>query len=345
MERLVKEPGPSGFEDRVINVVKSLIDGFVDDVKVDRLGNLVARIGNGGFKILISAHVDEVGLMVTHIDQRGFARVTPIGGVSPQSIVGSPIVFLTERGELMGVVGVDPPHLRNIRQIGGFEDLYIDLGFSTREEAIKAGLSVGTPGVFQPLFLTNGQSIIGKALDNRVGCAVLVELARSIRREFPDLLKNYTLYLAWNTQEEVGLRGINAVVNETNPHLAIVVETTLALDTPANSEDRWITSIGGGVAVRAMDRSMITNPRVLSRVLKILDSGNVKYQVQVNPYGGTDAGVIHTYGLGVYTVVLSTPARYIHTPHSVASLRDVEEVEKALRAILSNLDAFKGMVD
>ncbi len=181
--------------------------------------------------------------------------------------------------------------------------------------------------------------VIGKAFDNRVGCTVLIDALKSIRNKVGG---DVSLYFAWNTQEEVGLRGgINAVVHQVNPNVAFIVETTVAADVPTSSEDVWVTRLGGGAALRAFDRSMITNPRLLSVAIEVAESSNIKYQVQVNPYGGTDAGVIHMYGTGVPSLVISTPARYIHSPASLINTDDLKQVEDLLKTLLLNIDVIR----
>ncbi|WP_292000114.1 M42 family metallopeptidase [Caldivirga sp.] len=331
LSKLTLEIGPSGFEDRVIRTILSMIRGYVDEFNVDNMGNLIARIGNGPFKLMVSAHADEVGVMVSHVDQRGFIKVVPIGGIDPWVMIEQEIVFMGRNGDVYGTVGVDPPHLRRERPPSRFEELYVDAGFSSSDEASKAGIVPGVAGAFAGSFRVRDNVIISKALDNRVGCSVLVDLAEEARKI---VTGDLSLYLVWNTQEEVGLRGINAAVNSINPNMAIVVETTVAADVPANPESEWITRMGNGAAIRALDRSMVTNPRLLSAVLELASLRGVKYQVQVNPYGGTDAGAIHVHGTGVPTVVVSTPARYIHTPHSVVNLNDIEQVKLLVSIIV-----------
>ncbi|MFP3195665.1 MAG: M42 family metallopeptidase [Caldivirga sp.] len=331
LSRLTLELGPSGFEDRVVRLILGMVRDHVDKVNIDNMGNLIARVGNGPFKIMVSAHVDEVGFMVSHVDQRGFIRVVPIGGIDTWTMIEQEVVFMGRNGDVYGTVGVDPPHLRREKPPSRFEEIYIDAGFSSAEDAFKNGIAPGIAGTFAGSFRERGGVVIGKALDNRVGCGVLIDIAEDAGRL---VTGDVSLYMVWNTQEEVGLRGINAAVNAINPDMAIVVETTVAADVPANPENEWVTRVGGGAAIRALDRSMVTNPRLLSAVLGLASSSGVKYQVQVNPYGGTDAGVVHVHGVGVPTVVISTPARYIHTPHSVVNLDDVKQVESLVSLVI-----------
>ena len=338
MSRLSTEIGPSGFEDRVRRLIRGLVSDYADEIKTDNMGNLIARVGDGPFKVLISAHMDEVGVMVSHIDQRGFLRIIPIGGLDPWTLLDKELVFMGKNGDVVGVVGIDPPHLRKEKPPSRFEELYVDAGFSSKDEALKNGIMPGTPGTFAGSFRQRGSVVIGKAFDNRVGCTVLIDTLRDIRNKVGG---DVSLYFAWNTQEEVGLRGINAVVHQVNPHLAFIVETTVAADVPTSSEDVWVTRIGGGAALRAYDRSMITNPRLLSVAIEIAEGSNIKYQVQVNPYGGTDAGIIHTYGVGVPSLVISTPARYIHSPASLVSTEDLRQVEDLLKTLLLSLDVIR----
>ncbi|MGC9153318.1 MAG: M42 family metallopeptidase [Vulcanisaeta sp.] len=339
--KLSTEIGPSGFEDRVRQVIIGFITDYADEIKVDNLGNLIARLGNGPLRILVSAHMDEVGVMVSHVDQRGFLRIIPIGGLDPWVLLDKELVFMGRNNDIVGVVGVDPPHLRREKPPSKFEELYVDAGFSSRDEALKNGIIPGTPGTFVGDFRQRGPTIIGKAFDNRVGCSVLVDVLKDIKNKVGG---DVSIYFAWNTQEEVGLRGINAVVNYVNPQLAFVVETTIAADVPMVGEDLWITRIGGGVALRAFDRSMIANPRLLSAALELADSKGIRYQVQVNPYGGTDAGAIHIHSVGVPTLVLSTPARYIHSPASLVNIEDVNQVKLMLKELLLNIEFVRSRV-
>lgn len=325
--------GPSGFESSVTSIIRDSVSQLSRDVKIDALGNLIMRIGDKGPRVLVSAHVDEVGVIVTHVDQRGFIRVAPLGGIDPWVMIEQELTFKTRRGELIrGIVGIDPPHLRRDKPPSRFEELYIDAGFSSRDEANKAGVIPGIPGTFSTSLTYSGNAIIGKALDDRLGAYALIEAARRISGS------EAMFFFAWNTQEEVGLRGIQAVVNGVNPELAIVVETTVAADVPSNPEEQWITRLGGGAAIRAMDRSIIANPILLEKTTVLLESKGIKYQLQVNPYGGTDAGAIHVHGTGVPTLVISTPARYIHTPRSIALMSDVDAVISTLSLLLDNIN-------
>jgi len=339
LRMLSEEPGPSGFESRVVGILRRELEDSVDELIIDNMGNLIARIGDGDLRVILSAHIDEVGIMVTHIDQRGFIRVTPIGGLDPWSMLGKELILMGRKGDVVGIVGIDPPHLRRERPPSRFEELYVDVGASSRDEVMGMGLHPGTPGTFHTKFRESRGYLVGKALDNRLGCAVLVSTLRSINPP-----GDASLYFVFNTQEEVGLRGINAVVNRINPHIAIVVESTVAADTPGNPEDQWITRIGGGVAIRAMDKSMITSPALLNITMDTAESLGIRYQVQVNPFGGTDAGVIHTHGLGVPTLVLSTPTRYIHTSSSMAHVGDVEQLESLLKPLVHRLVESKGII-
>ncbi len=171
LSRLSTEVGPSGFEDRVRRVIRGLVSDYADYVRVDNMGNLIARVGDGSFKVLISAHMDEVGVMVSHIDQRGgFLRIIPIGGLDPWTLLDKELIFMGKDGDVVGVVGVDPPHLRKERPPSKFEELYVDAGFSNRDEALKNGIMPGTPpGTFAGNFRQRGGSVvIGKAFDNRL---------------------------------------------------------------------------------------------------------------------------------------------------------------------------------
>ncbi len=331
-------PGPPGFEDRVREFLKSQLDK--GEVFIDNLGNLIVKLGNGPFRVMLCAHMDEVGLMISHIDQRGFARVIPLGDIDPKIMLGEEVVFLTEEGGVSGVVSTVSPHLGGPKTPKRFSELIVDFGFKSRDEAFKHGIRPGTPGVFAPRFISRGEVIMGKAFDDRLGCVALLEAFKSTN----SINDEVTLFFVWTTQEEAGLRGVRTALNYVNPHFAIVVETTIANDISGVPEELWITRIDGGAAIRLYDRSLIANRNVVDKAVEIAERHGIKYQFQINPYGATDAGPIHLHRLGVPTLVVSIPARYIHSPLSIASLSDMSEAIRLLKALIGEVEEFRRIV-
>jgi endoglucanase len=227
-----------------------------------------------------------------------------------------------------------------MKTVPNVKDLYVDVGASSRSEAEAMGIRVGSYITFPPNFSVNGNRVLSKALDDRAGCAAEVAIAREVLRSSEDV----DLYAVFTVQEELGLRGASVIVEQVEPDLAVVLECTVAADVPGVQPQDYVTRLGSGAAVRAMDSSMLTNPNLVRWLVDLAESQGIPYQVQVMTGGGTDAGRIHLQRRGVPTVVLATPCRYLHSPNLMMDLRDLEAVvglgkaavldaERALRAL------------
>ncbi|NJD60348.1 MAG: M42 family metallopeptidase, partial [Anaerolineae bacterium] len=235
IQKLVETQGPSGYETSIRSVVRAEVEPFADEVRVDALGNLIAQKGTakaGGLKIMLAAHIDEIGVMVTQVDTNGFVRFTTLGGVRAYTCVGGRVRFLNGAA---GVIHMEP--LEDMTRVPTFEQLYIDLGCSSRDET---PVRVGDVGTFDRPFLDLGQRLVAKSMDDRIGAAVLIETLRQLR-DTP-----HQLYFVFSTQEEVGVRGATAAAYGLDPDLGLAVDVTATGDTPRRTKVRMEVSLGKG---------------------------------------------------------------------------------------------------
>jgi len=335
--------GPPAWERDVASRIEELLAPISSERWRDNLGNLFFRIGRGkGPRVMMVAHMDEVAMIVRHVDESGFLYIAPLGGLDPRVLIGQRVV-VHGSSPVEGCIGVKPPHVmtpEEMKTVPNVKDLYVDVGASSRSEAEAMGIRVGSYVTFPPNFSVNGNRVLSKALDDRAGCAAEVAIAREVLRSSEDV----DLYAVFTVQEELGLRGASVIVEQVEPDLAVVLECTVAADVPGVQPQDYVTRLGSGAAVRAMDSSMLTNPALVRWLVDLAESQGIPYQVQVMTGGGTDAGRIHLQRRGVPTVVLATPCRYLHSPNLMMDLRDLEAVvrlgkaavldaERALRAL------------
>ncbi len=335
--------GPPAWEREVASRIEKTLAPLSSESWRDNLGNLFFRIGRGkGPRVMMVAHMDEVAMIVRHVDDSGFLHIAPLGGLDPRVLIGQRVI-VHGSPPVEGCIGVKPPHVmtpEEMKTVPNVKDLYVDVGASSRSEAEAMGIRVGSYVTFPPNFTVNGNRVLSKALDDRAGCAAEVAIARELHNS-PD---GPDLYAVFTVQEELGLRGAAVIVEQVEPDLAVVLECTVAADVPGVPPQDHVTKLGSGVAVRAMDSSMLTNPALVRWLADLAESQGIPYQVQVMTGGGTDAGRIHLQRRGVPTVVLATPCRYLHSPNLMIDLRDLEamvrlgkaavlDAERALRAL------------
>jgi len=324
LRELCTRHAPPGGEEEVAGVLARFLEGYCDSLEVDLMGNLLVKVGKRGPRVMLAAHMDEVAMMVRWIDPSGFLAFTPLGGLDPRVLMGQRVVVHSDTGPLEGFIGAKPPHVttpEEAKKAPELRELYIDIGASSREEAVAAGVRPGTYATFPPSFARLlGTRVMGKAFDDRAGCAVAALAAREASRMGLGL----EIYAAFTVQEEVGLRGAATAVNAASPSYAIVLEGTVAADTPGVTESEHVTRLGGGPAIRILDSSMITGREVLRLLEDAAKKAGVPYQLQIAPGSATDAGRIHLHGRGVATGVVGVPCRYLHSPNLLLDLRDLE---------------------
>ena len=342
LKKLTEAPGISGFENEVRRLIRDLIAEHVDQWRTDALGNLIALkkgTGESELNLLLDAHMDEVGLMVTSADSLGALKFKPVGGVNSAAIVGK-MVRVGSNG-LTGVIGAKPVHLlkdEQRRSKNRIDTLRIDIGAKSKEEAARKA-KPGTPAVFISEYEEYGEVAVGKAFDDRAGCAVLITLLQ--RNPFP-----FDLTAVFSVQEEVGLRGAGVAAFGVKPDAAIVLESTPAYDLPTERDESPNVVLGRGPAIYVMDRGTIQDPRLVSFLMKTADANGIPFQIRRPGGGGTNTAVIQRSGPGIPAATVSVPARYIHGPVSMINLDDFEKtidlVETALRSFDEELIKPKG---
>jgi len=337
-ERLCRASGVSGHEDEVLEIVGNELRAAGCKVESDNFGNLVGVKGSGEPKIMLVAHADEVGLLVKHITKEGFIKFIKIGGIDDRILLHQRIIVKSKKGDVAGIIGHKPPHLmqpEEKKKVVKKDELYIDVGAKDKKAAEKL-LEVGDPVIFEPSYGRLGKNkAYGKAVDNRIGCAALVEIMKNI----PKTVKA-TIYAVASVQEEVGLKGARVAAFKLNPDYAIAVDTTIAGDTPGIKEEESSLALGKGPAitlVEASGRGVVTHPKVREVLFATAKAKKIPIQVDVLEGGMTDAAIIYLTREGIPSGVVSIPTRYIHGPSSVYDARDVAGVVKLVSESVKKL--------
>ncbi|MCD6380907.1 MAG: M42 family metallopeptidase [Candidatus Odinarchaeota archaeon] len=342
LRKLSNAFGPSGNEDDVREVVIREI-GSVGrkEMKVDDLGNLIIKKkGEERFPhIMLTAHMDEVGIMTTHVDEQGFVRFATIGGIDPRVLYGATIKLKCKDGYLRGYVGAKPPHLlseEEMKKAITLDDLFIDVGASSKDEAESMGVGFGVFGVFDSEFSILGNDrLMGKAFDDRIGLTILISVLKRLW-ETP-----YRVTFVATVQEEVGLRGARVAAWEVSPDYALSLEGTSAGDLPGVSPYKTTSKPGRGPVITIADRSILAHPKIYKTLVKAAEELGIPYQFKGTVTGGTDAGAIHLTKSGIPSGVLSIPCRYIHSPYSIASMRDVKNAIELIVKFVEKLSIDK----
>ncbi len=322
--------GPSGYEDEVREIVKNYFSELVDEVKIDVLGNVIGvKKGDDNFPtVLLDAHMDEVGFMITHIDKSGFLRFNPLGGFDQRVLYAQKVTLKGDKGIVKGFIGAKAPHLlkpEERNKAPDIDSLFIDIGAASKDEVIEMGIKIGSVGTFDTTFTMLGKNrVMGKAFDDRVGLAVMISVLRRLKES------NYNIVAIASVQEEVGLRGARTAAWQVNADFALALEGTAAADTPGTPEHKYSTELGKGPAITLADRSIISHPVVIKSLIHVAESKNIPYQFKRVFVGGTDAGVIHLTREGIPSAVLSIPSRYIHSP---AAIIDINDFKRAIELV------------
>jgi len=321
IKKLTEAYGPSGYEATIRQFIRDEIRGYADEIRTDSLGNLIAlKRGNGkGKKVMLAAHMDEIGVMVTHIDEKGFCRFAPIGGVFPLTLLGGRVVFGNGVQGVMGMerknfeMGKTPPLAR----------FFIDVGASDKQACpVKVGDAAG----FVRPFEDRGDRLVAKTMDDRIGCAILVETLRQLRR------CPHEVYFVFTVQEEATLAGARTSAFGINPDMALAVDVTGTGDTPESNH--MAVSLGQGPAIKVMDSGMVAHGGVKELMVRRAEGARLPYQLEVLTRGTTDAMAIQMVREGVPSGCLSVPCRYIHSPSEMVDYNDVQNSVKLLLAIL-----------
>lgn len=316
IKKLSQAFGVAGNEDMIRQVITNEVSGKVDEIRVDTLGNLICVKKGTGKKIMLAAHMDEIGLIVTYIDEKGFLRFSNVGGISQFFSVGQRVKF---KNGIIGSVFYEEKidTIKNLK----LDKMYIDIGAKSREEAEKK-VSIGDCACFVGEAVQQDDMVISKALDNRSGCAVLVEAIKNMPQT------DNEIYFVFTVQEEVGLRGARTAAYQLKPDIAIAIDVTLTGDTPESKAME--VKCGSGPAIKIKDRSVLCHKDIIEMLKTAAIKNNIPYQLEILDFGGTDVGAIHLEVGGIPSGGISIPCRYIHSPVEMASLTDLNHAVKLL---------------
>jgi len=323
LKQLTETFGPSGYEDDVRKLVQAEVESLADEVKVDALGSLIARKRpttqtKGAKKVMIAAHMDEIGLMVSHVDENGFVRFSPLGGVFGKYVHGGRVRFLNGS---QGVVGYD--RFEKVHEAPPLEQVYIDVGATSKRDC---PVTVGDVAAFDRPFTEMGSRLVAKSMDDRVGVLVAIETLRTLKTT------PYDVYFVFTTQEEVGVRGARTSAFGIDPDVGIALDVTGAADTPKAAKMEM--ALGKGPCIKIKDSGAISDPRVVQWMIRTAEKNKIPYQREVLLFGGTDAQGMQLARAGVPAGCLSIPTRYVHSPSEMVDFEDVQNSVKLLTAIL-----------
>ena len=334
--KICKTPGAPGFEDKVRALVLKEIDGLVDSVKVDAMGNVIARKkGSGDKKVMCAAHMDEISFIVTHIDEDGFVRFHTLGGFDPKTLTAQRVIIHGKK-DLVGVMGSKPIHLMKPEErtkAPSISDFFIDLGLSKAEVAEL--IEIGDPITRERELIQMGNCVNSKSLDNRVSVFILIEALRQMKdRELP-----YDFYAVFTVQEEVGLRGATTAASQVDPDFAIGLDVTIAFDVPGAQAYEAVSRLGKGAAIKIMDGSVICDPRMVRHMKSVAEKHNIPWQAEVLPAGGTDtAGLQRSGRRGSVAGAISIPCRHIHQVIEMCNISDIEACTALLVETVAGMD-------
>lgn len=322
IQKLVEVTGPSGYESQVRDLIRKEIEADAEQLQVDALGNLIATKGQlaaGGQRIMLAAHMDEIGLIATHVDEHGYVRFTTLGGVSRQTCVGGRVRFLNGTP---GVIAEE--YSEDAGKLPTFEQLFIDVGATSRE---GCPVRVGDVAAFDRSFAVVGERWVAKAMDDRIGVAVLIEVLRRLSHG-----PNQVAFV-FSVQEEVGLRGATTAAFGLDPDIGIAVDVTRSGDTPHGL--RMAVGLGKGPAIKVRDSGMLSDPRLVEALRRTAEMHRIPYQLEVLEMGTTDARAIQLSRAGVPSGCVSIPCRYLHSPSEMVDSNDIQNAVALLVQLLS----------
>ena len=339
LQTLTEAHGVPGYETEVRAVLRHYM-APLGDLSQDKLGSLICHSAGEGPRVMLAGHMDEIGLIITHIDDNGFLKFLQLGGWWDQTLLSQRVIVKTHRGDVVGVVGAKPPHLLSADERGKMvekKDMYIDVGATSKAETEAAGVRVGDPVVPDSRFvvMAGGQTYLAKAFDNRIGCAVVID----VLRHFQSAAHPNDLYGVQTVMEEVGLRGATTSARAVDPDVAIIIESDIAGDVPGIKKEQSSVRLGGGPGLSVFDARMIPNTKLRNLVIDTAAEQGIPLQFSSMPGGATDGGAIHVNNIGVPTVVIGVPSRHIHSHGSIIHRNDYDNAVKLVAALIAKLDA------
>jgi putative aminopeptidase FrvX len=342
LKDLTDAKGISGNEKEAREVMEKYISPYADEVYTDNLGSLIAKKtgDENGPKIMVAGHLDEIGFMVTRIDDKGFVYFQTIGGWWNQVMLAQRVTIMTKNGDVTGVIGSKPPHILSPearKKPYEIKDMFIDIGASSKEEALEFGVKPGDSVVpyFDFTVMKNEKLLLAKAWDNRIGCAIAIDVLKQLKDEkHPNVV-----YGVGTVQEEVGLRGAKTSTNMVVPDIGFGVDVGLAGDTPGISDKEAVGDLGEGPQIILYDASMISHKGLRDFVVDTADKNNIPYQYSSMAGGGTDSGSIHLTANGVPALSITIATRYIHSHAAILHRDDFENTVKLIVEVIKGLDA------
>lgn len=333
LRKLTEASGVSGNEKEVRDIIITEIKDYVDEIKIDKIGNIIAykkgRIESP--KVMIAAHMDEVGLMINRIDESGLLKFTPVGGIDQRILVSKHVKV--GKNKINGVIGAKPIHLQKKsewKKAIDYHDLYIDIGVINKEEAEKF-VKIGEYASFASNYVEFGDNMVkAKALDDRVGCSILINLLKSNTE--------LSIHAAFTVMEEVGLIGAGPAAYQIEPDIGIVLEGTTCSDVSDVDSHMQATELGKGPAISLMDRTTYFDNNLRKLIVEAAEKNEIPYQFRRTTFGGNDSGKIHTSKVGCITATISVPCRYIHSPISVMNKNDYENANKLLQCFINKVE-------
>lgn len=338
LEKLSNACGVAGREQEVRELLIKMLKPYADEIVVDKLENVIAikKGKKNSPKIMIAAHMDEIGLMVKNITKEGFLQFTKMGGIDDRILLAQKVNVFTEKGKLPGIIGSKPPHIQKEeerKKIVTFDEMFIDIGAENRDDVKAMGVKVGDSVVFDVAFRSIGKDIVmGKAFDNRAGCSVMIETFKALEKT------DCTVYAAGTVQEELGLRGAGTAAYGLDPDVGIALDVTIAGDIPGVREFDTTVKIGKGPALTVSDSGLVTHPKILRWFMDAAAENKINYQLETGLLGSTDAARIALTRQGIPSGTISVPARYIHSPTGMINLKDVQNAAKLAIAVVQKIE-------
>jgi tetrahedral aminopeptidase len=322
LKRLIETPGVPGREEQQREIAREELGSLTDEVRTDPLGSVIGtKKGDADVRVMVAAHTDEIGFLVKHVDDKGFLRLQTLGGHDPANMVSQRVVVTTANGEtLRGALQPQrkPPHIatETDKKPPKADEFFVDLGMPADE--VKGKVRVGDYAVMDRTLERVGANYVGKAMDDRIGVFVMYEALREMGEH------EATVFAAATSQEEVGLRGAAASGSALAPTVVVALDVTLAMDIPGGGNENEISALGKGVALKIMDGYSISHPKLVEHFRSVAERENIPHQMEILPFGGTDAGGVQRLHGGLPAITLSIPCRYVHTPNEMVNAEDVE---------------------
>jgi endoglucanase len=339
LSKICETPGAPGHEKRIRDLVISEVKSLVDEVEVDNLGNVhaikKAQSNPEGKRVMVAAHMDEIGFMITHIDENGFLRFTTLGGFDPKTLTAQRVIVHGKK-DVIGVMGSKPIHVMTTEErnkVTKTTDYFIDLGM--KKEEVEKIVSVGDAVTRERGLIEMGDCVNCKSIDNRVSVFVLIEALKTLK-DHP-----YDVYAVFTVQEEVGIRGANVASHKINPDFGIALDTTIAFDLPGAQAHEKVTSLGAGTAIKVLDAMTICDYRMVEFMKQTADRNSIKWQPEILTAGGTDTAGLQRMGKnGAIAGAISIPTRNLHQVIEMAHKQDILDSVQLLNACLETLDKY-----